>query len=311
MVKVTATAKIPLDAATYWLGRNTPEFVEHENRVLKNESKIIRNILDSKGRIDKQIIITKPDLSVVPPFVMRLGPEGGLSFTDNITIVRDDTETPYCLTCNTVPSVFQDKCKINSVVKVYPSLDGSKTCKQTITIDISVNVWGVGSSIESLVSKLILEGYKKLPKVTSSYVEHTDPAKIPSPVKVAEMETCHGAVDGMEITMDDEDEYYYDASDSIDSVGGYSDSGVGSANTSDDVSLHRMNFFTTQPDVTLLSDTEVRYGGRKTFSSFHRSTSGFLESDSNKVITTYNLEDEGVEPEGWKFNLCGLNLCCR
>ncbi|KNC84892.1 hypothetical protein SARC_02900 [Sphaeroforma arctica JP610] len=327
MVKVSATSDIPMDAATYWLARNTREFVSIENVILQNASKEIKDFCNAEGAVERQLIVCKPDLSLVPPFLMKMGPEEGIVLTDHITIVKDGLDTPYQFKCTTVPNIFPDKCKINSVLKVFPSKDGSKMCKQTIDIDIKVGVWGVGSSVESLVSGLIVEGYKKLPRVTREYLKNTDISKIPSPVKAAEVLSSYKDVAGMEITMDDEEEYFYDAEDSfvntLDSYS-YSDSGIGSPNTSDDTSLDRMGLVTQQPESfddgvffndmsmsKLLGNSKVQFLTKIGSTHSLDSAAGFLTSPVNGVEKTYVLDGEGGEPRGWTLSFCGLNLCCR
>lgn len=100
MVRITAHAEVNMPADVYWRVRLLPQFHDIENQLLKNESKLVlEQSVDESGRILTQRIATKPDLSNVPQALLKMGPPGGLVFTDNITFDYGDPQTQYAFTC--------------------------------------------------------------------------------------------------------------------------------------------------------------------------------------------------------------------
>lgn len=169
MVRISAHAVLNMPADKYWRVRLTPQFFDIENQILRNESKLVlEQSVTESGQILTQRVATKPDLSQVPEVLMRLGPPGGLVFTDNITFDYSDPQTPYAYTCFTDPSILGDRCSVRSRVRCYPNPD-NKTCKQEIILDITVNVWGIGSLVENVVANAIAQGYHQLPAMVDLY----------------------------------------------------------------------------------------------------------------------------------------------
>lgn len=175
MVRVTAHAALALPAELYWKARLTPQFFDIENQILKNESKIVLDqTTDSDGKLLTQRIAVKPDLTSIPDILMKMGPEGGIVFTDSIVFDYNDPTTAYSLSCKTDPGFMPDRCTIQSQVRCFPNPDG-KSCRQEIVLDITVNIWGVGGLVENAVASGIAAGYQKLPEIVDMYVRITSP----------------------------------------------------------------------------------------------------------------------------------------
>jgi hypothetical protein len=54
--------------------------------------------------------------------------------------------------CRTTPNVFADRADITGYVRIIPNQDG-RTCKQTVSMDVRLNAWGVASVVGTLVGK--------------------------------------------------------------------------------------------------------------------------------------------------------------
>ena len=172
-MRVSTKAVIPMSAEDYWRIRDTPEFWAIETRILKNASKLCaKEIRNDAGDVTGRILKTMPDLSGVPGFLLSMLPEEGIVYTDNVTYVTDDAVTPYAFRCTTSPNIYSDSCNIKSYVRVTPVEGHPKACVQSITIDISVDVWlpGVGAAVEGLVKSGIMDGYENLPRMVKEYI---------------------------------------------------------------------------------------------------------------------------------------------
>jgi hypothetical protein len=130
---------------------------------------VLDQTTDAEGRLVTQRIAVKPDLSSIPDILLKLGPEGGIVFTDSIVFDYNDPTTPYSLSCRTDPGFMPDRCNVQSRVRCFPNPDG-RTCRQEIILDITVNIWGVGGLVENAVASGIASGYGKLPEIVDMYV---------------------------------------------------------------------------------------------------------------------------------------------
>eukprot|EP01134_Creolimax_fragrantissima_P000042 CFRG0042T1 len=160
---IDTEAIIPLPAAEYWSIRNSDEFFAIECKVLKNADKrSLESVQDASGLVIRTKLATRPDLSIVPPFLLKMIPsDDGLVFYDEIEYIYDDPVTPYAFRCKTVPSILSDKADIIGYVKIIPCDDG-RSCRQVLSMDVCINAWGVGSIVETIVINGIKDAYKHL-----------------------------------------------------------------------------------------------------------------------------------------------------
>eukprot|EP01134_Creolimax_fragrantissima_P004732 CFRG4732T1 len=171
MVHIDTQAVLNLPAAEFWSIRNTEEFLAIECKYLNNASKycLSEKIDPDTGMVEHQKLATKPDLSVVPPFLLKLLPgDDGLVFYDDVNYTTEDPTTPFAFTATTTPSVFSDKADIVGYVRVVPSSD-NRTCTQIVSMDVNVSQWGMGSIVESIVSNGIHNGYKLMPAMVEDW----------------------------------------------------------------------------------------------------------------------------------------------
>ncbi|KNC86221.1 hypothetical protein SARC_01631 [Sphaeroforma arctica JP610] len=185
---IEATVDLPISASLFWTIRNREDYLAIECKYLKNASKVCTSEdRDTDGRVTAQHLATKPDLSIVPPFLLKMLPgDDGLVFYDDLEFCFDDETTPYAFIARTTPSVFNEKAKIKGYVRVIPSADGL-SCTQSVSMDAKVSQWGVGGIVETLVAKGIQDAYHIMPDMvrewqkTQAQIETETPETSPQP----------------------------------------------------------------------------------------------------------------------------------
>eukprot|EP00121_Abeoforma_whisleri_P007810 Awhi_evm1s7142 len=165
MIEFEVSATIPLDASNYWRIRSTPEFYDLEGKMLNNEKRILEKTTFKNGSTVEKIVNT-PDLSSVPSWLLG-NVKDTLSFVD---VVKSDPKTPFRFTCSTEPSIWADKCSITTTTSLKAARNGL-SCIQTCKAKISINIFGLGSVIENIISNGVKDAYSNLNKLVLQYIE--------------------------------------------------------------------------------------------------------------------------------------------
>eukprot|EP00164_Ancoracysta_twista_P003767 GFYU01005050.1.p1 GENE.GFYU01005050.1~~GFYU01005050.1.p1 ORF type:complete len:469 (-),score=75.23 GFYU01005050.1:1043-2449(-) len=166
MVKFEVEAILGLDAETYWRDRDTPAFRAFMCTIpemgLKSVELVSQSVLEDGSTF--QVVLNTPSADLPGVLKKFLGGQE-LTFTDEIT--TPPTAPPYVVSVRSIPSILSEKATIAGELIVEP-ID-SKSCKQIFRGSATVNVFGLGSTIETVVKANLKAGYKTLPMLIDSW----------------------------------------------------------------------------------------------------------------------------------------------
>lgn len=167
MARFTIEHELPIAAETFWELLHTPEFeaFQAERMGLASYDEVSREIRDNvmhrRIRIEPQIQIPE---AVMKPLRKQIGSDtNDFGYIEGQEKRLDRFELRWWVE----PPVLKDRLEVGGLFRVE-AIDAER-CRRTMTADVHVRIFGLGTVIEKLVEKETRKTYDAVPGIIAAW----------------------------------------------------------------------------------------------------------------------------------------------